>query len=236
MFSLRQPIVIRISHQTAMEQINKRLSNLVWNHREHDRLFHKDIYNLPVQDNIRHLVSHLTKYSCTLAVKAYRDELTEVNLTKTLIDTLAVVLSMHFSLRVNIEKNELINTDMIKTLLEETNSVIHFEKEPMRRLGMALTEQYKYLHVNVNDLKTHIIFDLIENTSMAAKAIEALDHLEDYPFYETLKMVTQQMLVLTLVAMNMYGISFIEEKYQTRMDEVEKKHPFYFELNNSRKP
>lgn len=233
MFSPK-PIVIRLPYKTVMESLNDRLHNIVWNHREHDRLFHQDIYNLPTQENVRHLVSHLTKYSCTFAVSAYRDELNEVNMTKTFIDTFAVILSLHYSLRVNITKNDLINNDMIKNLLEETNSVIHFEKEPMRRLGMALTEQYKYLHKDISDLKTHIIFDMIENTSVAAKAIEALDHLEDYPFYETLKTVTEQMLVLILVAMNMYGINFIEEKYQTRMDEVEKKHPFYYELTKSR--
>ena len=101
--------------------------------------------------------------------------------------------------------------------------------DKLRGLSVVLSRRYMDKKIG-SDAGKLLIIDFIELTAQAAKAVEAWDHLEDYPFIQKLNKIIPEFLQLTLVALNYFGINYITDKYYQRMKDLQSKHPFYDDL------
>lgn len=202
------------------------LHDLAWHQHEHDRLFHNDIFNMKSQDKVKHFVFHLTKYSCNLSLIVLKDKLTEEAVVKPLLDSFIICLSLVNTFRIRFATMSLAND----SLTGMDNNLAQFMpgNDTLRELSIMLAHKYKAKHPDT-DYARQLIIDFIELTAQAAKAVEAWDHLEDYPFIQKLNELIPQFLELTLVALNYFGINYIEDKYYQRMKGIQSKHPFYDE-------
>lgn len=202
----------------------KDLQNMAWYQHEHDRIFHSDIYNMRPQDKVKHFVSHLTKYGCRLAIATRRGH-DEEAVTKLLLDTFIICLSMANTFQINISTipNFMVDLSAWEKDLP-TNDKIRALTSHLRQQYNKADPMQDAIGVNQGD---EIIYNIIAKMADASKAVEAWDHLEDYPFVANLKKLVPEYLEITLVALDYFGVNYLLSKYNKRMISVEKKNPFY---------
>ena len=180
---------------------------------EHDRNFHNDIYSLRPHDKVKHLTLHVVKYMGKLAVTRTQDE---EALKRILTDSLIVCLSLAntFNLRLNDDyaQPEVVNMRPIARSLLTRYSLDKNLDEHSPLVGHAITS------------------DMVELMGNASKAIEALDHLEDYPYVKELKKFVREYFKILLIASEHFGISFIEKNYVARLLDIESKNIFAGQL------
>lgn len=161
---------------------------------EHDQNFHSDIYSLRPHDKVKHLTLHVVKYMGRLAITKTQDE---EALKRIFTDSLIVCISLAntFNLRLDEDYEQKMDTNI-------------------RPIARNLLTQY----VSKRDLEEHspivghvITGDMVELMGKASKAIEALDHLEDYPYVKELKNFVREYFKILLIASEYFGISFIEK-------------------------
>lgn len=176
---------------------------------EHDQNFHSDIYSLRPHDKVKHLTLHVVKYMGRLAITKTQDE---EALKRIFTDSLIVCISLAntFNLRLDEDYEQKMDTNI-------------------RPIARNLLTQY----VSKRDLEEHspivghvITSDMVELMGKASKAIEALDHLEDYPYVKELKNFVREYFKILLIASEYFGISFIEKNYVARLLEIESKNIF----------
>lgn len=209
-----------------MNSITEELHDLAWHQHEHDRLFHNDIFNMCPHDKTKHFVFHLTKYSCNLSLAMLKENHNEEIVTKPLLDSFIICLSLVNTFKLRFNEMDVIDVDPQE--LKELSGFMP-SGDNLRGLCIALSRRYMNKAVHT-DAGKQLIINFIELTSQAAKAVEAWDHLEDYPYIQKLNKLIPMFLELTLVALNYFGINYIADKYYQRMKDIESKHPFYDHL------
>lgn len=200
------------------------LHDLAWHQHEHDRLFHNDIFNMIPHDKTKHFVFHLTKYSCNLSLALLKENTKEEVILKPLLDSFIICLSLLNTFKINLNNVELLDVHPLE--FKEVSAFMP-SGDNLRGLSIILSRQYQNRNVGVTNYNKQLIIDFIELTAQAAKAVEAWDHLEDYPFIQKLNDLIPEFLRLTLIGFNYFGINSISDKYYQRMKEIEQKHQFY---------
>ena len=203
------------------------LKHMAWYQHEHDRIFHSDIYNMRPQDKVKHFVSHLIKYGCRLAIATHR-RYDEEAVTKLLLDTFIICLSMANTFQINIASipNFMVDLSSLEKDLP-TNDKIRALTTHLRKKYSERDPMQDAIGVNQD---TEIIYNIIGKMADASKAVEAWDHLEDYPYVANLKNLIPEYLEIILIALDYFGVHYLLSKYTKRMIAVEQKNPFYGEL------
>ncbi|MHC8346203.1 hypothetical protein [Pseudomonas sp. RT6P73] len=189
------------------------LEELQWKQLQHDEKYHKEIWILNVQQRITHMVLHLSKYSAQLTLSALENNIDD--LKKSTIDSLIIVTS---------------STNIFNKLLSEI-SISESERELKNIDSLAsyilqVEEFHGYEPIIAMAIKINSL------TGKMCKAVESLDHLEAYPFKESL-LSSLATAFRTLLALACHlKIENIEHPISERLYAVEKNNIFFNRLGN----
>ncbi|WP_139199084.1 hypothetical protein [Pseudomonas panipatensis] len=190
------------------------LEELQWKQLQHDEKYHKDIWLLNVQQRITHMTLHLAKYSAKLSVAAFENDETEFK--RTIVDCLIILFSSAniFNSRIydiSLSEQEKDFPD-VKSLADHLIRTEHSES-PNDRLGKFSKE-----------------FSV--QTGIMCKAAESLDHLEPFPFRQTLVESLGRLFKISLTALYSLTNEELEILFAERLVPVEKKNIFFNRLGN----
>lgn len=145
----------------------KRILDLQWSQMRHDELYHKDIVLLSVADRMKHMALHFAKYVGYVA--DVLDNQDDEKLHRTLVDAFIISLASANALNIDLGK---------ELCLERIGSNLN-----LMDLGLELAKARGQLAADNNSF--HRSF--AQYAGRLAKACESIDHLEAYPFRESMK-------------------------------------------------
>lgn len=147
--------------------VRKTILCLQWSQMRHDQLYHKDIVILPVADRLKHMALHFAKYVGDIADAL--DSKDDEKLRRALIDGYIISLASANALNVDLGK---------EVCTEQTDSEIS-----LMDLGLQIAKARGQLTVDDNGFHRRFA----HCTGRLAKACESVDHLEPYPFRDSMK-------------------------------------------------
>lgn len=140
---------------------------------EHDKRYHKDIFVLSPKETMVHMTMHMAKYLGQLyGIAPWTDGWTNAqayaSTRKTYVDTLIIVMSCANALHIDLHaKTQAILADGIPCNID------------------ALTQAFARSH-HVDHLN-RVAGHYVQSVGKLAKALEALDHIEDFPSRKTME-------------------------------------------------
>ena len=181
------------------------LMNLITIHKEHDRLYHRDIFFMEVDRKMAHLTLHLTKYTgqgidriVNARMHGGTDLLGDVAIAeevRLVVDTLSVLLSIWGVLRYG-------------TVMPISGSAIPEVTNYWSRMAVL--------------------------NGQMAKAVESRDHLEPLDSRTLMVTTAQRMLYLTLgVLAKGRGYKGVVSEYVARVREIEGKSPIQQQVHGT---
>jgi hypothetical protein len=196
--------------------MSKTLFDLQEQQLEHDMKCHRDIFFLSHQDRFKHIALHYGKYSKRLAdlvLNPRNSSKAEEIVTKTLTDTMIMILNSGELLQINFE-NEICS----KLKIDEH---LFIEKIPilLRKIDSSL---YKFLSEgDTQQLIINLMLEMVSISGFMQKSAEELDHLMGMP-REQIKHQTFEFLCLIIVAGSIWHVCF-QTELEKRWKEIEQK-------------
>jgi len=171
----------------------------------HDERYHKDICLLPMHQRLNHMALHFSKYTGQLAECLGSNDRSV--LEKTVIDIFVISLASANWLNLRL-------SDWV-TLPDPSTPVL------LVRLTNSAPQR-----VSPNWLDPTWLFRSVAmQAGRMAKACESLDHLEAYPYRETLSQSVAQLCAIALTAAVFLDVD-LPTRYRLRLREVEKRSIF----------
>ncbi|MDT1023390.1 MULTISPECIES: hypothetical protein [Pseudomonas aeruginosa group] len=190
------------------------LEELQWKQLQHDEKYHKDIWLLNVQQRITHMTLHLAKYSAKLSVSAFENN--EIEFKKTIVDCLIIVFS----------SANIFNSRIYDISLNEQEKDFPDIKSLANYL--ANSERIKSSNDRLGDFSKAFSIQ----TGIMCKAAESLDHLEPFPFRQTITESLGKLFKTSLTALYCLTDQDLESLFSERLVAVERKNIFFNRLGN----
>jgi hypothetical protein len=174
---------------------------------EHDKYFHPDILSLPVQRRVCHMALHYAKYAGKLVVakKEHNREL----LVCTLVDAFIIGLAV-----ANMFNKKLSELTCLSDLPDEKD---------INQLARQLTAREK---IRYDDIFAYAADSITVESGKIAKAIESLDHLENYPYRSSVVDGLSKIIEVVMICISLAEADLCKEVCD-RLTAVEKKSIFY---------
>lgn len=185
----------------------QQLTQLQFIQLEHDKYFHPDILSLPVQRRVCHMTLHFAKYAGKLTVAKHNHD--RDSLLMTLVDVFIICLTVG-----NMFNKRLSDLDSLFALQDEQN-ISDFAKR------LTVSEK-----ISKEDIFTYASEMLTIEAGKMAKAIESLDHLESYPYKESVLDSLSKIVEIVIVSFSFMNVD-VYSKICSRLEAVEKKSIFY---------
>jgi len=197
----------------AIMSLFSQLEELQWKQLQHDEKYHKDIWLLPVQQRITHMVLHLAKYNAQLSVAAFENNSDAFK--KSIVDSLIIIISAC----------NIFNSRIFDIALSDS------EKECSDIRDLVKTIISSQPNDTRNDLY-YLSHQMTLHIGKMCKATESLDHLESYPFRQSL--IESLGKVFRTAITSLYSITDedIQSIFSKRLIGVEKKNMFFSRLGN----
>lgn len=194
------------------------LKTFQWLQYQHDEKYHAEISRLSVPQRMAHLVLHLTKYTSDLLYRSMNARLFQAD-TKRLTDCVIISTSMLNTLNIDMQK------------LLPVRSFSNNEKwYPGKNLGQFLVSNYQYpepLGEPVGGSFMAMMILMHRQVGEMAKAVETLDHLEDYPSREKLSKAVVEFWLQAIMVHSFQNKQTIWREVEDRLTEVEMKSMFW---------
>lgn len=190
------------------------LQDLQWIQLQHDRAYHSDIWCLPVQARIKHMVLHLAKYSSQMTAAVIQNNF--LIYQKNLIDTVIICTS---SLNI-------LNTSIYEVLISKFDVKASKLSELPKELSSYTCEPNTHLD-NIGVISSIV--------ASLCKAIESTDHFEAYESRKTIIQSLEDLWILSLQELFHInaGVS-IQEEIANRLFKVEQKNIHFSNMGNYR--
>ena len=185
----------------------QKLLQLLYIQLEHDKYFHPDILSLPVQRRFCHVTLHFAIYAGNLTIAKHEHD--RDLLLATLVDVFIICLTVG-----NMFNKKLSDLDNLSKLQDEQN-IGDFAKR------LPPSEK-----ISKEDIFTYAAEMLTIEAGKMAKAIESLDHLESYPYKESVIEGLNKIVEIVIVSFSFMNID-VYSKVCSRLEMVEKKSIFY---------
>ncbi|MDH0627057.1 hypothetical protein N5D36_22260 [Pseudomonas mosselii] len=153
---------------------------------------------------------HLSKYSSKIIKSAATEDF--ISLRKNIVDSMIIILS----------------SANIFNFIIASNYTDSSAKTP-HELGNLIASQYIE---GKHGLTLEIAIEFSSMVGIMCKAVESLDHLEAWPFRESLTKSLSHLFEHTLSLASIIGISDIASEISDRLYYVEQKNPYFEELGN----
>lgn len=174
---------------------------------DHDIKYHRDIHVLSVHHRLNHMALHFAKYVGRL-VESYQPDSVSEDYKKTLIDVFIISLSSANILNLN--------------LAEQIKEVNKNPSSDFFELSRMLGDRDQLTIIN----PLYTIKALSIYTGRLAKACESVDHLEKYPFRESISDCVIRISMQAIMSASVEGIDLSKE-VRSRLASVKKKNIFY---------
>lgn len=212
-----------MSHE-EIKNAGQALAFLQFVQEEHDRIFHRDIYNLSPVHRVRHLKDHLTKYGSKLVLaEADRDP---DKIRALLVDCFVITLSLANAFLFKISNHTI-------SLMGPTQSLSDVIKSADPAKYYGIVDDIICVNMGVRELEStgNTSLDVLRRyfglLGIFAKAVEARDHLEDHPYVKSIRVeFIPGFWALLVMLLKEHGIHQIEYYYLKRLKEIQTKHPF----------
>lgn len=152
--------------------------------KEHDAKLHQDIFHLSYPDRMCHLVFHYAKYCGRFADALDNKEELEKVLLGTYVDTFIITLSASDALNLNLDER------MKETFGKSASGIMEYGAY-IRQNPMSLLE-----------LRDWSLKSLAKPTGRMAKALESLDHMEEFSYRTTLNDGVVDIARMVLIGIN----------------------------------
>ncbi len=192
--------------------LSKNLNELQWKQLQHDKLYHADIWVLPVQQRLKHMVLHLAKYSARLSVSAL-----SVKSTSGISDYEAVLKDIFI---ISISSINILNKSLSSIVIDNWGCPDEIDTN----------ELYKHIpkkELNNSDVISIALF-CSKNSAELCKAIEATDHFEEFNSRSVILTALTEFIRLSFLVLG----EDIEKKIENRLYEVEKRNIYFEKLGN----
>jgi hypothetical protein len=184
------------------------LKDLQWKQLKHDENYHKDIWLLTVHQRLNHMILHFAKYGGQLALANHEQD---VGLfSKTCLDAIIIATSSANILNLNLSE-VVISTNIRSSTLNE----LPVELANISRATMPAIQT-----------------DFTIAVGRLAKAAESIDHLEKFPYRETLSEHIVQLFRIAMAGFAICNDRKLLSAVQERMLVVERKSMFFERLGN----
>lgn len=191
-----------------------RLEELQWKQLQHDEKYHKEIWLLTVQQRITHMTLHLAKYSAAITVAAFDKD--KKHFEKAIVDT--VIISMSSA--------NIFGARIYDIALSEQEKIC----ESIEELTALSLDRY---HSDISDLSLlEFAKQIAIHIGRMCKSAESLDHLEIFPYRETMLECLASLFKIALCSFKFVSDASLEEKISTRLMAVERKNMFFSRLGN----
>jgi hypothetical protein len=168
---------------------------------KHDELYHREIARLTVKERLTHMALHFAKYVGYLSHIDSDDRLNRV-----IVDTFIIALSSANTLNFKVAERLPVNAADFSSL---------------RELGSALENS----GTSGRD-STSMLRALARPVGHMAKACEAMDHIEAFPFREEISAAVVEIFSFALVAASQSEIDIVNET-RSRLRKVKEKSIFH---------
>jgi len=182
---------------------------LQWNQLNHDELYHKDIVRLSVPDRMKHFALHMAKYVGYFAEAM--DSQDSVLFERTLVD--AFIISLASANTLNLDLGHELSCQAVSAC----DSLTTFRVRLAAEFFPGGDDAIRFLK------------ELARRSSRLAKACESLDHVESYPFRDSMMSSVIDIFKLLFAECSVLGID-LAEKVKSRFQAIEPKsifHRFY---------
>lgn len=191
----------------------RQLQKIQFRQLEHDKLFHPDILCLSSQKRAAHMAFHFAKYAGKF-VEAKQSQDREL-LKATLIDSFIITIAIS-----NIFNRRLSDFSCVKGLVD----------------NIKLSDLAKSIASNSSASENNIFSYTADEVTIAsgkiAKAIESLDHFENFDYVNNILCSVDSILRTIFVSSLFLNIDLISET-NSRLNSVEQKSIFYDEYRAS---
>jgi hypothetical protein len=178
--------------------IQEQLLALQWAQLKHDEAYHKDVVILPLAQRIKHMALHNAKYTARLFEAT--DTGDHAQLMKTLTDAFVITLASANTLNQDLGR-ELGDVATDASLLElGTKFITSLPRDDADPLW--------------------VVRAFANYTGRLAKACEGWDHLESFPFRETMQNCNLALLKTVMAEASARGLN-LTDAYKRRIREVE---------------
>jgi hypothetical protein len=178
---------------------------------QHDEAFHKEIRLLPVNERIKHFALHFAKYLGYLAEAQESHDV--LQLERALVDTFIITIASANTLDLDLSK---------------AVSDLHCPNvENLMELGFQLARGIE----NRESDPFWFILRFARSTGRLAKACESLDHLEAFPFRETMTSSVLDIFKFVIVEAHSRQLDLVR-LLRERLRDIEDKYLF----RNATKP
>lgn len=199
-----------------MNVMTKTLFDLQEQQLEHDMKCHRDIFFLSHQDRFKHIALHYGKYSKRLAdlvLNPRNSSKAEEIVTKTLVDTMIMILNSGELLQINFEHEICSKLGLVEHL---------FIKKLPELLRQNDPDLYKFLSEgDTQQLIINLMLEMVSISGFMQKSAEELDHLMGMP-RQQIKHQTFEFLCLIIVAGSIWNVDF-QSELEKRWAEIEQK-------------
>jgi hypothetical protein len=195
------------NREIVMNNVAEQLIRMQVQQYEHDEFFHKEITRLNIHQRLNHMALHFAKYAgkiCDCVLNTQDEQI----LKKNIIDSFIISTTCANTLNIRIvDKLSFSDTAMPENLLDLGRDIAN-------QLGID-TEDSLWL------VKTYPVV-----VGELAKACESVDHLESYPYRETIADCVIRICSLMLVAASQQNIDLVNE-VSNRLTGVKQKSIFF---------
>jgi hypothetical protein len=190
-----------------MNGIKEQLFALQTGQLDHDEFFHKEITRLSIHQRLNHMALHFSKYSGNICNSILNDN-DDVVLRKNIIDSFIISITCLNALNIRISDKLLSDELSQLSSLEELGKVFSAKRQINAEDSLWLVRKFPVI------------------VGKLAKACESVDHLEPYPYRESISESVIEIFSLMLIAASVYGISLSNE-VPARLLGVKKKSIFF---------
>jgi hypothetical protein len=169
----------------------------------HDERYHHDIFVLMISQKLTHFCMHLAKYNGSM----WEDGSPE-NVLKKLVDSFIIVSSCANTLRMNMCKHTISQLALeSEATLDEATSLLHRQLD---QRGVSCP-----------------VYKMTILVGHMSKALEALDHVEDYPSRRVLEATVKDMWLHLLACLHSRIDRPIQAYVRDRLMNMESRHMFF---------
>ena len=195
---------------------------LQWKQDRHDALYHADIYTLTRKNNLTHMTMHLSKYLGGMISQYVDVNHQNIELDKLSADFVIVLMSMANRVNINLAAEIENEVDSYTSTFQGACADYSVPEVALE----AVTNYFSQSHLRIVD-DTKFYLDVAVRIGNLAKAIEALDHLEQYPSREFIEKSVHDLFRLIMRFRASYSFKNLGSYIWQRMAKIESKNVLY---------
>lgn len=184
---------------------------IAWKQDRHDSIYHADIYTMNRKDNLTHMTMHLSKYLGKLITDDSRFFMESEPI---LIDALIVLVSMANRMNYCLADN-----------CEDT--IIQMADYDPGNPALSIQKRLYSRRSSDDVTRSSLCLEYAVQIGKISKALEAVDHMEDFPVRQHIVTAISKLFMLTMALFGKPDIGSFGVSIKKRLESIEEKNFMY---------